>query len=158
MATRILLLEDVDNLGQKGEIVNVKPGYAFNFLIPKKRALVADANAIRRQARLQEERRALAAEDRKVSDEIVARLKDEIFTTEVKVDHDGHMYGSVSSLDIVHLIKMQTGIELEKRFVALKHPIKQTGVYDITLRLKEGVETSIHLKVLVEGAQLNETA
>lgn len=156
MATKILLLEDVDHVGQKGEIVGVKPGYAYNFLIPKKLALVADANAVRRQARLQEERRAKAAVDRKASEEIAERLKDTAFTVEVKVDHDGHMYGSVSTHDILHLIKMQAGIELDKRAIPLKHPIKQTGVHELTLRLKEGVEALIHLKVLVEGAQAHE--
>ncbi len=158
MATQILLLEDVDNLGQKGEIVNVKSGYAFNFLIPKKFALVADANAVRRQARLKEERKAKGESDRKASEEIAERLKDAAFSVSVKVDHDGHMYGSVSSNDIVHLIKMQSGIELDKRAVPLKHPIKQTGVHELTLRLKEGVEALIHLKVLVEGAEAHAEA
>ncbi|MBS0634782.1 MAG: 50S ribosomal protein L9 [Verrucomicrobia bacterium] len=152
MPTQILLLDDVDNVGHKGEIVTVKPGYAFNFLIPKKFALVADRNAVRRQKRLQEERRVKAAEDKKAAEEVAARLNGTAFTIEVKVDHDGHMYGSVSSLDIVHLVKSQSGIELDKRSVPLKHPIKQTGVHDLTLRLKEGVEALIHLKVLVEGA------
>ena len=152
MVTQILLIDDVDHLGRKGDIVNVKPGYAFNFLLPKKLALVADANAVRRQARLQEERRLKAVEDKTAAEELAARLKDTTVTTEVKVDHDGHMYGSVSNLDIVHLVKMQAGIELDKRSVALKHPIKETGVHEITLRLKEGVEAIIHLKVLVEGA------
>ncbi len=158
MATKLLLLEDVDNLGNKGEIVSVKPGYAFNFLIPKKLGLVADANAVRRQARLQEERKARAAEDKKHADELASRLQGATFTVEVKVDHDGHMYGSVSNHDIIHLVKMQAGIELEKRSVPLKHPIKETGVHDITLRLKEGVEATIHLKVLVEGAPAHEEA
>ncbi len=158
MATQLLLLEDVDDLGHKGEIVNVKPGYAFNYLIPKKFALVADANAIRRQKRLREERRLRAVEDKKHAEEIAERLKDATFTVEVKVDHEGHMYGSVSSLDVVHLIKMQAGIELDKRAVPLKHPIKQTGVHELTLRLKEGVEAVVHLKVLVEGAESHETA
>ena len=152
MATQILLLEDVDNLGHKGEIVNVKSGYAFNFLIPKKFALVANANAVRRQARLQEERKVKALHDRSASEEIAQRLKDAAFTVEVKVDHDGHMYGSVTAHDILNLIKMQSGIELDKRALPLKHPIKQTGVHEITLRLKEGVEAMINLKVLVEGA------
>lgn len=152
MATQILLLEDVDNLGHKGEIVNVKSGYAFNFLIPKKFALVANANAIRRQARLQEERKVKAAEDRKASEELASRLKDAAFTIEVKVDHDGHMYGSVTTHDIINLIKMQAGIELDKRAIPLKHPIKQTGIHELNLRLKEGVEALVHLKVLVEGA------
>jgi len=153
MATRILLLEDVDDLGQKGQIVTVKSGYAFNFLIPKKHALIADANAVRRQARLQEERRLKAVEDRKASDEMAAQLNGMTFSTEVKVDPEGHMYGSVSNLDIIHLIKLQTGIQLEKRAIGLKHPIKQTGVYDLVLRLKEGVEATVHLKVLAVGAE-----
>ena len=152
MATQILLLEDVEHLGHKGEIVNVKSGYAFNFLIPKKFALVANANAVRRQARLQEERKVKAAEDRKDAEAIAERLKDATFTVEVKVDHDGHMYGSVSTHDIINLIKAQSGIELDKRAVPLKHPIKQTGVHELNLRLKEGVEALVHLKVLVEGA------
>jgi large subunit ribosomal protein L9 len=156
MATRILLLEDVDDLGQKGQIVTVKSGYAFNFLIPKKQALIADANAVRRQARLQEERRVKAVEDRKASEEISGQLNGVALTTEVKVDPEGHMYGSVSNLDIAHLIKLQTGIELDKRWVGLKHPIKQTGVFDIVLRLKEGVEATIHLKVLAEGTESHE--
>lgn len=150
MATRILLIEDVDNVGNKGEIATVKPGYAFNFLIPQKKALIADANAIRRQARLQEERRQRAIVDRKASEEVAAQLQGQTFTTEVKVDHEGHMYGSVSALDIVHLIKAASNIELEKRFVQLKHPIKQTGAYEIQLRLKEGVEALIHVQVTAE--------
>lgn len=152
MATRILLLDDVDNVGIKGEIVSVKAGYAFNFLIPKKWAIVADANAIRRQTRLKEERRLKAIEDKKSADHVASQLNGQIFVFDVKVDHDGHMYGSVSALDIIHLIKNQTGIDLEKKAVQLKHAIKQIGAYDIALRLKEGVEAQIHVKVSAEEA------
>jgi large subunit ribosomal protein L9 len=153
MATRILLLEDVEHVGIKGEITTVKPGYAYNFLIPKKKALIADANAIRRQARLQEERKQKALQDRKASEEIAARLEGQILTFEVKVDHDGHMYGSVSQLDIVHAIHKEMGMELDRRAVQLQHPIKQVGAYDIAVRLKEGVETLIHVKVSSEHSQ-----
>ena len=147
---RILLCEDVENVGHKGEIVDVKSGYAFNFLFPKKLALIADANAVRRQAKLQEERRMKAQQDRVHSEEIAARLGGGTITTEVKVDHEGHMYGSVSVLDIINLLKLQTGIELEKRFVLLKHPIKQLGIFDIPLRLKEGVEVLMHINIMSE--------
>jgi len=150
MATRILLLDDVYNVGNKGEIVSVKPGFAFNFLLPKKMALIADKNAIRRQARLQEERRQRAIEDKKASEELRERLEGQTFETHVKVDHEGHLYGSVSALDIVHLIQRDLGIEVEKRFVQLAHPIKQTGAFEVTLRLKEGVAALIHVKVSAE--------
>ena len=150
-STKILLLEDVDNLGRKGDIVAVKPGYAFNFLLPKKHALIADVNAIRRQARLQEERRQRASEDKKHADELAGVLNGMTLATEVKVDHEGHMYGSVSQLDIVHLVKAQGGVDIEKRNVVLEKHIKETGVFDIKLRLKEGVEAVVHLKVVAEA-------
>ncbi len=152
MAKKLLLLEDVEHLGRRGDLVNVKEGYAFNFLIPQGFALIATVDALRRQAKLQEERKKIAESDRKESEELAARLNGETLTFMVKVDHEGHMYGSVSSLDVIHQIKLQTGIELDKRFVMIKHPLKETGVFDITLRLKEGIVAQIQVKVLPEHA------
>ena len=77
MAQNILLLEDVDNVGRKGEVAAVKPGYAFNYLIPQGFALVANRTALRRQTKLQEERRIRAVEERKESLELASRLEGE---------------------------------------------------------------------------------
>ncbi len=150
MATKILLIEDVDNLGRKGDLASVKPGYAFNYLIPQGLALIADKAAMRRQARLQEERRIKAEEERREAEELAARLNGEEVEIEVKVDHEGHMYGSVSALDITRLLKLKTGIELDKKAVQMKHALKEVGVYDVQLRLKEGVVAVINLKIMPE--------
>jgi large subunit ribosomal protein L9 len=150
MATQLLLLEDVENLGRKGDLVNTKEGYAFNFLIPQGFAEVASTATIRKQAKLQEERKKIAAHDLKEAEEMAARLNGETLTFEVKIDHEGHMYGSVSQLDIVNLIQLQTGIELDKRFVQIKHAIKETGAFEIPLRLKEGIMTQINVVVTPE--------
>ncbi len=150
-ATKVLLLEDVEHLGRKGDIASVRPGFARNFLVPQKLALVADAQALRRQVRLQEERRMKAEQDRKEAEELAARLNGEIVETEVKIDHEGHMYGSVSVHDIISLIKYKTGIELEKRYFLLKTAIRELGVFGIPLRLKEGVTCEIHVKVMPEN-------
>ena len=150
MATKLLLIEDVADLGRKGEIVSVKSGFAYNYLLPQKFALLADKNALRKQVRLQAERQAKADLDRKESETIAQQLKGETVETTVKVDHEGHMYGSVSALDIVHLIKLKTGIDLDKKMVQLKHAIKETGVLTLPIRLKEGVEIEINLKVIPE--------
>lgn len=153
MANKLLLLKDVEALGRSGDIVSVKPGYARNFLLPQGVAVIADKNAIRMQARLQEERQKKAAEDRKESEKMAGSIEGLTLTTIVKVDHEGHMYGSVSAVDIVELLKEQASIELERRSIQLKHPIKETGAYTIHLKLKEGVTTSLKLKVMSEGAQ-----
>ena len=147
MAQKILLLEDVENVGQKGEIASVKPGFANNFLIPQGFALAANRAALRRQAKLQEERKIRAEADRKEALELAAKIDGELLEIEVKVDHEGHMYGSVSVLDIADALKLKTGIEIEKRTIQLKHPIKEVGVVDLTIRCKEGVTAQIHVKV-----------
>lgn len=154
MATKLLLIDDVEDLGRSGDIVSVKPGYARNKLLPSGAAVLADKKALRMQARLQEERKKKAIIDQKESEEFAARINGQTVTTIVKVDQEGHMYGSVSAADIVHLIQEQLAVTVEKRFVQLKHPIKETGVFEIGLKLKEGITTSFHLKVVSEeGAE-----
>jgi large subunit ribosomal protein L9 len=150
MAQKILLLEDVEHVGRKGEIASVKAGFAYNFLIPQGLALVANKAALKNQARLVEERRIQADHDQKEATEIAEKLNGEIVETTVKVDHEGHMYGSVTALDIIELLKLKTGVELDKKTIALKLPIKEVGVFEIPLRLKEKATATIHVKVIPE--------
>jgi len=147
MSQKILLVEDVEHVGLKGEIATVKTGYAYNYLLPRGLAIIATRAALRKQAKLQEERRIQAEEEKKESLHMAERLEGEIVEVEVKVDHEGHMYGSVSALNIIELLKLKTGIELEKRMVQLKTPLKEIGVFDISLRLKEGVMAKIQVKI-----------
>lgn len=152
---KLLLLEDVEGLGRKGEVVSVRPGYARNFLLPEGHAIVASPHALRMQTRLQEERQKRAVIDKQESDALSTKIQDQTVTAIVKIDHEGHMYGSVSSLDIVHLLQQQMGVELEKRSVQLQHAIKEVGVHTINLKLKEGVTASFTLKVVPEeGVEL----
>lgn len=153
MATKLLLIEDVEDLGRSGDIVSVRPGFARNFLLPNKLALVADKSALRMQARLQEERRKKAIEDKIEADKMASDVEGKTVTTIVKVDHDGHMYGSVSALDIIHLMEEQAGIKLERKSVQLKHAIKETGVHTIQLKLKEGVTSTFTLKIVPEDVK-----
>ena len=152
MATKLLLIQDVEDLGRSGDIVNVKPGYARNRLIPIGAAVIADRNAIRRQARLKEERVQQAAEDKKQSEDVAKRIEAQTVTITVKVDHDGHMYGSVTVGDIVRLLHEQLSVTIDKRAIQLKHPIKQTGIANIVVKLLEGVTAAFHLDVAAEGA------
>ncbi|MBI2742535.1 MAG: 50S ribosomal protein L9 [Chlamydiales bacterium] len=143
---QLLLIDDVDDLGRSGEVVKVRPGYARNFLLPKKRGVIADKNTLRMQARLKEERAQRAIVDKKEAEDLSTRLNGMELTILVKIDPEGHMYGSVSAFDIIELFAKE-GITLEKRNIVLLQPIKELGVHNLTLRLKEGVSAAFILKV-----------
>lgn len=155
-SVQILLIEDVFSLGRSGEIVTVKSGYARNYLFPRKKAVLADSNAMRMQESLRVARAEQAARDLEEAKQVKARLDGQTFSCERKVDPDGHMYGSVAVLDIVEIVKEQLDIELDKNFIILPQAIKQVGIHNIPVRLKEDVECSFVLKVIPEGGELPE--
>ncbi len=147
MSYSLLLIEDVDCLGRKGEVVKAKPGYARNFLLPKGVALVANKHTLRMQEKLSEERLRQATEDRKDSELLAKKLTEISLTIPVKVDHEGHMYAAVTSAIISDEIKSQEGIELAKQSVILKTQIKKTGSYDVAIKLKEEVMATLSITV-----------
>lgn len=158
---QLLLLKDVDGLGRAGDLVhNVRPGYSRNYLLPQQLAVVADKKALKMQEQLKEQRRQQALVDKTEADALAVKLQGLVLSKAVKVDHEGHMYGSVAIADILRLLQDAYQVELEKKNVQLKHPIKETGVYEIHLKLKEDVSASFTLKVLSEAdlkASLQET-
>lgn len=149
MANKLLLLEDVEALGRSGDIVSVRPGFARNFLLPQGYAVIASKSAVRMQVRLQEERRKRALVDKQESEAIASQIENLELETVVKVDQEGHMYGSVSAADISHLLQ-KANVTLEKRNIQLKHAIKELGAHKINVKLKEGVTSSFTLKVVPE--------
>lgn len=150
MKQQLLLLQDVDGLGNKGDVVNARRGYIRNFLIPQRFAVIASPNTLRKQAMLREERAKQAAVDLKESQELAQQIETITLETKVKVDPEGHMYGSVSAGDIA-LLFQQNGLPVERKFIQLTKPIKVTGVHKISLKLKEGVMVSCQLTIIPEG-------
>lgn len=144
--TQVLLLEDVRNVGRKGEIATVKAGHAWNFLLPTKKAEVLTKRAYRIQIRLKEERAKQAAEDKKEAEKLSLKLREEVLKKIVKVDVAGNMYGSVTAHDIAELLSNK-GYEIEKRDVILPHAVKKLGTHKVEIKLKEGVLASVELEV-----------
>ncbi|MDJ0651586.1 MAG: 50S ribosomal protein L9 [Simkaniaceae bacterium] len=145
--TKLLLLEDVTNLGKKGELASAKPGFIRNFLLPQKKAVIADKRTIRTQEQLRKERKMQAAQDKKDAQALATRLKDKTLTIKAKNDSQGHLYGSVASVDIVELLNEQENLTIERKNVILPKPIKMIGVYDVELKLKENVSATFTLRV-----------
>jgi large subunit ribosomal protein L9 len=149
-ATKLLLLIDIGELGRRGEVVNVKPGYARNYLIPQGVAVIADPRTLNLQRRLQDERQKQAVVDKEESEKFAQHLSGLQVVAVVKVDPEGHMYGSVHTADILKYLEDQHQVILDKKNLSLKQPIKLTGLHQIAVKLKEGVTSSFYLKVLSE--------
>ena len=146
---KLLLLEDVEDLGRSGQVVSVRAGYARNFLFPERLAIFADKNTIRMQEKLQKVRAVKAAEDRKESEELVKLIEKISLSITVKVDVEGKMYGSVGAQEIVDLIEKHN-IILTKKNIAIKKPYKDVGTFEVPIKLKEGVETKVALSIVAE--------
>lgn len=150
MKQQLLLLQDVDSLGKKGEIVTAKPGYVRNFLLPQGLAVIASPNTIRKQERLRAERAKQAVVDRKESEEFAIQIEGTSLEIRVKVDPEGHMYGSVSAGDIAQLFH-EKGLPIDKKSVLVPKPIKTTGMHKVSLKLKEGISATCQLSIIPEG-------
>jgi large subunit ribosomal protein L9 len=151
-----LLLSDVDGLGRKGEVITARPGYVRNFLLPQELVVIATVHTLRKQEKLRQERAAQALVDAKEAEALALQLTTADLLITVKVDPEGHMYGSVSVLDIAQLLKDQ-GVDVERRYIQLPRPIKVTGVHRISFKLKEGIPASCQLTISPESATPQET-
>lgn len=150
MKQQLLLLEDVESLGRKGEIVSAKPGYVRNFLLPRGFAVVASPNTLRKQESLKAEREKQAIVDREEAESLAKQLEGVVLEIKVKVDPEGHMYGSVSPTDITRLFE-ERGFAVERKYIQLNRPIKETGIHKIPLKLKEGIPVVCQLSIIPEG-------
>jgi len=144
---KIILLSDVENLGESGDVIAVKPGYARNKLIPQGLALrasnrniaVANENKKVATAKLERENQALNVLAKKLS-------KVEI-TIEVKVGDEEKMFGSITNKDI-HKELIDKGFEIEKNQISIKEPIKALGIYHINVKISKDIISDVKLYVI----------
>ena len=143
----IILLEDVASLGNAGEIVNVKPGYARNFLFSHGLAV---RSSKRNRAMINEKKAAIKARtnrEAKVFEELLSQLKKIEITIEVEVGEDEKLFGSVTSKDI-HKAILEKGIEIERNSIELEAPIKSLGIYDVNVNIAKGLSEKIKVYVI----------
>ena len=147
---QVLLREDIDNLGARGEIVRVKAGYARNYLLPRSLAVEATASNVKQ---IESERAALLkreAKERSSAAGQADQLRGMTLNFERKVGEEGVLYGSVTSMDIAHALK-DRGYEIDRRKIILREPIKRFGNYTVPVRLHREVTVELPISVLGEG-------
>jgi large subunit ribosomal protein L9 len=148
--TNVLLREDVDNLGARGEIVKVKAGYARNYLLPRKLAVEATPGNVKQ---IEAERGALLkkeAKERAGAEAQSAQMGGLRLNFERKVGEHGLLYGSVTAMHVADALK-EKGYEIDRRRVHLAEPIKETGEYSVSVRLHREVTVEIPVTVAGEG-------
>jgi large subunit ribosomal protein L9 len=147
----VLLCEDVDNLGQRGQVVRVRAGYGRNYLLPNKLALNATSG---NKKMIEEQKRVLAKREdreRKAAQSESDNLGGVELRFDRKVGEHGILFGSVTALDIVEALK-EKGYPVERRKVVLKEPIKEVGDYDVVIKLHRDVTPTVKVLVRKEGA------
>lgn len=144
---KLILQETVENLGQPGDLVDVKRGYGRNYLLPKGLAVIATAANERmvealREKRVERENAAVAA-----AEALAESMRGVSVNVKRKVSEGDTLYGSVTAADVAGALS-EEGFEIAKDQVRLEHAIKALGVYEVTLHLPYGVETAIKLWVV----------
>jgi len=147
---KVILVQDVEGWGTIGDIIDVKPGFARNYLIPKGLAYPATESYVKHvQEILKQKSRKLEREKEKAQ-EIAQKIDGLELEIKRPVGPTGKMYGSVSAADIVEAIKEKTGVEIDKRKVMLKSPIRAMGTFNIQIRLHPEVSAGIKVHVVPE--------
>lgn len=144
---KVILLCDVKGQGKKDQIINVSDGYARNFLFPQKKAIPADAKATSELKSKEESKQFRISEERKAAVALAERIKNT--TVEIKMEHgqDGRLYGSVTAKDIADKLKAALSVEIDKRKIILKEPIKAYGNYSVDIKLYTDVNATFTVKV-----------
>ena len=144
---KVILLCDVKGQGKKDQIVNVSDGYARNFLFPQKKAIPADAKATSELKSKEEAKQYKISEERKAALALAEKIKET--TVEIKMEHgqDGRLYGSVTAKDIAEKLRDVLGVDIDKRKISLKDPIKAYGSYSVEIKLYTEVNATFVVKV-----------
>jgi large subunit ribosomal protein L9 len=148
----VILREHVDNLGKRGEIVKVADGYARNYLLPRKLALLATDGNRKQIEREREKFEAREAEERKIAEGLAARMGNLEVEIARRVGETDVLFGSVTTADIAAAL-LTKGFEVDRRKLQLAESIKKLGEYDIPLRLSREVNAHIKVRVVAEGAE-----
>ena len=148
----IILKENIDTLGFEGDIVNVKPGYARNYLFPQKKAVPVNKETL---ARLKREQEAIAARREaamKQAEGLAKRLESQVVTISRRVGDEDRLFGSVSSKDIADELQAMN-IEIDKRAILLSDPIKSLGEVKVQVKVGYQMTSALTVRVVAEGRE-----
>ena len=147
---KVILLQDVKGKGKKGQLIEASDGYARNFLLPKKLAIEATADALNTKKMNDKATAERIAKEKAEALELSGKLREMTLTVKAKGGGSGKLFGSVTNQEIADALKASTGVTLDKRKIVIADPIKNVGTYTVTCKL--GYEITAPLTVKIEEA------
>ncbi len=147
---KVILREDVPSLGKGGEVVEVKPGYGRNFLLPRGLAVAANPRNVREIEHQKQVASAKAAKAKASAEALAKRLADTPVSLKRKVGEQDKLYGSVTAMDIAEALG-QRGLPIDRRSIDLPEPIKTVGEFEVPVKLHREVAGKVKVKVEAEG-------
>jgi large subunit ribosomal protein L9 len=147
---QVILIQDVDNLGGTNELVNVRNGYARNFLIPQKKAVEANSSNLKQ---MEEREKQKAKKEAKLLSEInnvIAVLKESPLRIGAKTGTSGKIFGSVTSLQLSRAVRDQKGFEIDRKRIQIPDEVKELGTYKATIDFGNGNSTEVEFEVIGE--------
>lgn len=146
---KIILKEDISNLGYKDDVVEVKDGYGRNYLIPTGKAVIANAAALKVLAENQRQRAHKIAQLKAEAEEMAAKLKDVKLTLSAKTSETGTIFGSVGTAQIAEALEAQ-GLTVDRKIIEIKQSVKEVGNYVANVKLHKEVLVEVPFEVVSE--------
>ncbi len=146
---KVILLKNVEELGHAGDVVQVKAGFARNFLIPQQQALVASDTNVAQFESQRKQHEAVADRDRRAAEVVAKQLEGDSLTAEVRVGEEDRLFGSVTVQNVADLLA-EKNYSIDRRAIQLEEPIRALGVYTIDVRLHVDVTAKVKLWVVKE--------
>ena len=145
---KVVLLEIVDKLGRAGDIVDVRKGYARNYLLPKKLAAPVTPGTVKMVKMMKEQKIKKAMKSKDEAEELQKNLEGLSVTARVKASEQEKLYGSVSERDITNLLEKQHGVKLDYHNILMEEHIKKLGSYNVKIKLHSDIEISLPVWVV----------
>ena len=147
---RVVLREDVESLGKKGDLLEVADGYARNYLVTRGLALRATKGVVAQAEAMRRNREAREVRDRASAQELADRLRTTPVRITARAGEGGKLFGSVTSTDIASAVAAATGVEVDRRKIALAEPLRELGDVEVTVALHADVEAVLAVSVVAE--------
>jgi large subunit ribosomal protein L9 len=147
---RVVLRDDVENVGRKGDLIEVADGFARNYLVPRGLAMKATRGVVQQAEAMRRNREAREARDHEAAQVLADQLAGRRIEVRARAGEGGRLFGSVTAADIVDAVRAQTGVELDRRNTQLPEPLKQLGAVDVPVKLHADVDVTLSVDVVAE--------